>query len=287
MIAPDDLYNHSFNPRYLKLDGFSVVESCFHNQFSDGEMLTTEHLILFVLKGYYIVFFGDERFEIARGEGIIIPKNHYFKYQKKHERLEQYHGIMFFLKETIIKKFLSINTLVKVAEISKSPIKKISINPFINVFIGSISFFFNQNASSNDNFLINKLFELLFIISDTDPSILSQLKAFSTSDISDFMTIVETNYRHNIKLQKLAHMSGKSLSTFKKDFKKVFNTTPHQWILSKKLAFAKILIENGNKKMSDVCFEAGFESVSHFSRVFKTKYGYPPSSLKKPNFLVK
>jgi len=52
---------------------------------------------------------------------------------------------------------------------------------------------------------------------------------------------------------------------------------PVSW---ERLEFARGLLENSGMKIADVCYESGFESVAHFSRVFKQKFGVVPSVLK-------
>ncbi len=103
---------------------------------------------------------------------------------------------------------------------------------------------------------------------------------FTTYQAIDIHKVMEANFRENLTLEEFAYKAGRSLATFKRDFQKTYNTTPHQWLLTRKLAYARQLIEAGGMRISDACFAAGFESVAHFSRVFKEKYGITPSSLK-------
>jgi AraC-like DNA-binding protein len=42
----------------------------------------------------------------------------------------------------------------------------------------------------------------------------------------------------NMSLEKLGYLTGRSLSTFNRDFKKLFNTTPQKWLTDKRLELA-------------------------------------------------
>ncbi|MFG0217024.1 helix-turn-helix domain-containing protein, partial [Brevibacillus porteri] len=44
---------------------------------------------------------------------------------------------------------------------------------------------------------------------------------------------------------------------------------------------AKDLLTNTSLSVTDVCFSTGFENVAHFSKVFKDRFVFPPSELKK------
>ena len=59
----------------------------------------------------------------------------------------------------------------------------------------------------------------------------------------------------------------------------IFDETPHQWILKKRLSFARNLLIQGERKASDIYLEAGFEDLAHFSRTFKKQFGIPPSKV--------
>lgn len=89
------------------------------------------------------------------------------------------------------------------------------------------------------------------------------------------------NFKFNVSIQRLAYMTGRSLSAFKRDFKEIFNETPNRWLVQKRLQEAHFLIEKKNKKPTDIYMELGFEDLSHFSYVFKKQFGYAPTELSK------
>jgi AraC-like DNA-binding protein len=41
------------------------------------------------------------------------------------------------------------------------------------------------------------------------------------------------------------------------------------------------LLSNNQKTVSEAAFESGFENSSHFSRVFKERFGTHPTAIKK------
>jgi AraC-like DNA-binding protein len=82
----------------------------------------------------------------------------------------------------------------------------------------------------------------------------------------------------NLPMKKFGYLTGRSLTTFKKDFKNAFNTTFQKWVTRKRLELAHYQIFEQKKKPSDVYFEVGFENLSHFSFAFKKQFGYNPTS---------
>lgn len=84
-----------------------------------------------------------------------------------------------------------------------------------------------------------------------------------------------------VSISDLAYLSGRSLSAFKREFQVTYNTSPLQWIRNRRLDKAEELLTHSNLSVTDICFTIGFENVAHFSKVFKERFGYPPSALKK------
>jgi AraC family transcriptional regulator, exoenzyme S synthesis regulatory protein ExsA len=92
---------------------------------------------------------------------------------------------------------------------------------------------------------------------------------------------VEENTFNPVSLNDLAYLSGRSLSTFKREFKDVYNTPPLQWIRNRRLDRARELLTHSPLSVTDICFTTGFENVAHFSKVFKERFGISPSRFKQ------
>ena len=97
----------------------------------------------------------------------------------------------------------------------------------------------------------------------------------------DLVTFMNNYYLEPKTVEELAKASGRSLSTFHRDFKEIFNETPHRWIINKRLEYAYDLLQNNTKKISEICLEVGFQDLTHFGKVFKKKYGVTPSEMQK------
>ncbi|ETZ24696.1 AraC family transcriptional regulator [Pedobacter sp. V48] len=93
-------------------------------------------------------------------------------------------------------------------------------------------------------------------------------------DIGNFM---EKNYMFNMPMEKFGYLTGRSLTTFKRDFKKTFQTTPQKWLTQKRLELAHYQIREKNRRPSEVYLETGFENLSHFGYAFKKLFGYAPT----------
>ena len=80
----------------------------------------------------------------------------------------------------------------------------------------------------------------------------------------------------NLTVTDLAALSGRSVTSFNRDFKKTYSTTPKRWLLDQRLEYANTLLEQTDQTVTDIALQIGYENVSHFIKAFKDKYGATP-----------
>ena len=88
--------------------------------------------------------------------------------------------------------------------------------------------------------------------------------------------IVENNIFSKLTLEELAFLSHMSLSTFKREFKKLYNCSPSKWIQEKRLEKSAEMLRNKKERPIDVYASIGYESLSSFTQSFKHKFGITP-----------
>jgi AraC-like DNA-binding protein len=91
---------------------------------------------------------------------------------------------------------------------------------------------------------------------------------------------IDDSFGKPIDLNQIAQQAYFSPYHFLRLFKRIYNKTPHQYIIEKRVEKAKELLSNDNLRIIDVCFEVGFQSVGSFSTLFNKCVGYPPTVYK-------
>ena len=119
--------------------------------------------------------------------------------------------------------------------------------------------------------------EGVLILLNTDKNVYASLFDFAEPWKIDILEFLNENYMYDLSMEEIASYTGRSLAVFKRDFAKISDLPPQKWVIQKRLKEARRKIGNG-KKVSEVCFEEGFKSLSHFSTAFKRRYGIPPTA---------
>ena len=64
-------------------------------------------------------------------------------------------------------------------------------------------------------------------------------------------------------------------------FRDAFETTPHQYLIQRRIEKAKELLRSRGLRVTDVCFEVGFQSLGSFSSLFRKCVGHAPINYRK------
>lgn len=128
-----------------------------------------------------------------------------------------------------------------------------------------------------------KLKEL--VISVLTSGMNSELAAYfqqvGASDSPTVADIMEANFRFNLSLEEYAKLCHRSLSSFKREFQAHFRESPGKWLLQRRLENSAKLLQGTPMNVTEIAFESGFKDVSHFSRVFKKRFGVPPVAFRR------
>lgn len=163
--------------------------------------------------------------------------------------------------------------------ISNKSGEKINNDFLIQKYIEGLLFYFENPTLVNEDILILKLKEVILLLSQTQNAatiqvILSQL--FSPT-VYSFRQIIEAHLFSQLSIEALAQHTNLSLSSFKREFAKLYNDTPANYIKTKKLEKAAALLLASDERISDIAFDCGFNDLANFTKSFSEKYHTTPT----------
>lgn len=244
-------------------------------------MFPEENTLLFILDGTLRFRFGKAEYTAGANQMAFLKKDIRVEYAadtSADSRCARY--IRIYLKEDVVKEFLTLATVAIRTGEQSQPVLVGRLDEALLLFVESLQPYFVDPAKVQSALTKIKLLELLFNLSRVDSDVLTQLVDLRPQHRADITTTVEDNITKPLSLHQLAFLTGRSVSSFRRDFLAIYNMPPSQWMRQRRLEKARELLLNTTMTVTDVCYTLGFETLPHFSRLFKSHFGHSPSELK-------
>jgi AraC-like DNA-binding protein len=101
--------------------------------------------------------------------------------------------------------------------------------------------------------------------------------------IKEIVNYINTNIEKKLDLEELSQLTTWKKDHFTRLFSKYLGETPYQYILSRKIEKAKVLLSETLIPVNEIAFELGFESHSNFYHLFKKIADDTPENFRKRN----
>ncbi|WP_338865778.1 AraC family transcriptional regulator [Myxococcus stipitatus] len=111
-----------------------------------------------------------------------------------------------------------------------------------------------------------------------DRSLSGALAAWQVQRVTDF---VEARLEESLGLEVLAAVVGLRPSHFTRSFKRATGTTPHQFVLARRLERARELLANTALPLADIAQRAGVSNQSHFTALFRAHFSATPARFRR------
>lgn len=242
------------------------------------EQFIPDNVFIYLVGGSIRMMDGINSQTFTSGDAFIIRKNRLAKYVLLDSK-EQFEPVLFCFDEPFVKQFLLKHPYKESTSSNKASIVEVRHSMIIDSFVLSIKPYYKGVMQLDEDFEDLKYEELLLILLKNQPELAEVLFDFRMPGKIDLEEFMSQNFKFNVSIERFAFLTGRSLSAFKRDFKKIFDDTPNHWLVQKRLEEAYFLLHKKKQKPSDFYIDLGFESLSHFSTAFKKMYGHAPTQL--------
>lgn len=253
-----------------------IFVSCKREKHYSREVILPWHALVCVLSGEMRIASADRQFVFHAGDIVLMPRNQLGRMSKVPLNGELFKSISICFPQEALQRYYS--TLPQVLVIPAPPdVKYFDQHPLLQSLFGSLMPYFEVTDDLPEEIANIKITEAIAVLRSIDKSVDNLLGYFEGPGKIDLTDFMEKNYMFNLTAAKFGYLTGRSITTFKRDFKKAFGNTPERWLTKKRLETAHYQIVEQNRKPSEVYFEVGFENLSHFSYAFKKQFGYNPT----------
>jgi AraC family transcriptional regulator, exoenzyme S synthesis regulatory protein ExsA len=262
----------------MEMDNKGIL-SCHLGPEISPEQFVRQSFFLYLLKGRMTAYDGETTHEVLPGDACLIRRNHLLRYTKKRNE-GAFQKIVIILDEAFLKKFRDKFPFASDPKDYEAALTLLPKSSWIDSFVGTLEPFL-KNANPVDLALAElKREEFLLLLMKAEPGLARGLFEFGAPEKINLEGFMNQNFRFNVDLERFSYLTGRSLSSFKRDFHNIFKQTPARWLTMRRLQEAYFLMKEKGQKPNDVYQEVGFENFSHFSFAFRRQFGVPPSEVR-------
>ena len=263
-----------YTAKYITPD---IKLSCYEDKFFKSDIVFDHHMLVWFISGETKIVQADATYFFGKGDIFLIPRNQLATIINYPKDGHPHKTVAMHLSTTRLRDFYAWNKVRTKTSVPQK-IRRFNNHPLLESCLASLIPYFEMKDLP-ENIASLKMTEAISILRAIDKEIDDVLANFEEPGKIDLVSYMEKNFMFNMPMEKFGYLTGRSLTTFKRDFKRIFNTTPQKWLTKKRLELAHYQFVEKKKKPVDVCYEVGFENLSHFSYAFKKQFGYSPSQL--------
>ena|SRR5579859_1519462 len=267
------------DPSFLTGGSETYAKLKIESKAGKRTVLATEHTLIFVMKGVKLLHFSDRTVRVSPGEVILMRKGIYVMAEYIEDGLD-FEAMMLFLPVKLLR------TLEVAGEGGRERQSEhclvIPVTALIQGFKEGFRKYFEHPPSNFEALLPLKQKEILLMLLSGSHG--EAVKGFIRSAVSaeptDIDFVVNSYLLQPVSVAELANLSNCSLAKFKRDFQRLYNSSPRTWINLKRLEHAHMLLRNTDRPVTEIALDCGFESASYFIRLFKKEYQCTPTELR-------
>src|SRR5690606_31115936 len=264
-----------FQTKYITKD---IKLSCFEDKLFKTEVVFDHQMLVWFISGETKIIQADQNYLFKAGDIFLIPRNQLatiINYPK--DELPHISVVMHLSIDSVREFYANLNVKIKVS--ATQNIRSFEKSPLLERCLASLIPYFDIQEEFPENIASLKITEAISILRTIDKDIDNILANFEEPHKIDLSSFMEKNFMFNMPLEKFSYLTGRSLTTFKRDFHQLYSITPQRWLTKKRLELALYQLTAKNRKPVEVYLETGFENLSHFSFAFKKHFGLTPTEL--------
>ncbi len=255
-----------------------------------GRSILHRNAISLVIEGEKIMRFAEKTVHVNDTEFHFLSSGNCLASMDLSPRKSFSSVMIFFTNKVLVDFFVKYEKRIRDAnkkiKITAESYVSIVKDDFIRNYINSLILLGNEASADMKRLKFEEL--MLHVLNAHPKKLLSfQIKEHHQLEDLQIRQAIENNVASAITVEELAFLCNMSLSTFKRKFQKLYNTSPNKYILQRRMEIAKDLLLYDREKPSEVYHKVGYENHSSFSESFKNAFGLTPKDFQSQHLNVK
>ncbi|PBQ33534.1 AraC family transcriptional regulator [Sphingobacteriaceae bacterium] len=247
-----------------------------------------QNLFSFLLEGEKSVQYADAKITIDPSQFLLLSAGNCLMSEKTVAAGGRYRSVLIFFDNSTLVDFFIQHPLTlqpKNTTREENAIVVFKKDAFLTHFAESLVVMLSHDQPVSLKMMKVKLEELLLYISEHYPGQIQTLQNLSQREDTELLIrqAVSANIDSRTSVAELAFLCNMSLSTFKRRFVKIYQTSPNKWLIDKRMQKAANILKQGEQTASQIYLDLGYENLSSFVQSFKQVYGVTPKQYQLAN----
>jgi AraC-like DNA-binding protein len=266
-----------FSIQYQKVEGrTSMAADHYHNHYE----------IYYQLAGERYYFIKDRSYYIKKGDIVVIDMLELHK--TTFAGAVEYERMLINFRKEYLSDYINFMKDINPFEVFRKPINIYSFTlaeqNYIEQLLYRMQDEYEKRLEGHDTYLKVSLIELLILLNRSSEKIQHRHMEYPSAlhkKISQIASYINNNYSSQLTLNMVAQNFKVSPYYFCRTFKEVTGFTFTEYLNTTRVKEAQKLLLQSNFKVIDIAEKVGFESSTHFGRIFKSRMGVSPLQYRK------
>lgn len=248
----------------------------------------SRYAIGYILRGTKYIYDGDKRQTLQKGDVFYLGIGHHYV-ENVPENGQPFEQILFYYTPEDLQRILLHLNITYGLNITnehscencrnRSHVVAPAWSVLRNFFVNTNGYLRDEDFHRDETAENIKMTELIYLIaSHEDCCIKSKLLSTVDSARECFEQIVYDHIFSDTSIETLSQLTHRSLTSFKKEFRRQFQMPPHKWYIRQRLMHSRLLLISISKSISEIGNDCTFPNTSHFIKLFKKEYQMTPAS---------
>ncbi|MEL6926646.1 MAG: AraC family transcriptional regulator, partial [Bacteroidota bacterium] len=221
ILIPQRLFDEPAVNTILRDGNVCILEKKLTQSLTNREGYISNHVVSILLSGQQqIKTYEDQLITINAGEILFIPRGLYHITDLLSAE-GYFHSLLFYFGDDLVQEFLS---TVRINEVQRTAIPeflKLGTVPMVDLFAQSLLQIYRSQSIRDKNFLNLKILELLHLLNNltTEKKFTEFLFQLTLPGKRNIRSFIENNFDKPLNIEDYAYLTGRSVSTFRRDFK--------------------------------------------------------------------
>lgn len=242
--------------------------------------------LYYLYSGERYYFIQDQTYHITGGAFVLI--NPYEIHQTGNLGNFGYDRMLIHFNKELLEDYLAVDSGVNPYENLDKKIHIISLDPgqqnFVETLLSTMEAEYKNNNEKESAYIKLTLIQLLMFLNNCKPGVndeaLPHINA-TQKTIFEIVGYINNFYFEDITLETISEKYYLSPFYFSRTFREITGFNFIEYLNNVRIKEAKKLLLNTNMTIGDIALSVGYNSNTHFGRIFKNIEGISPSQYRK------